>query len=84
MQFIQSRNNLRQPLSPEQMQMLAQHMEQHVQALKKKNPAQFAQVAPQVMPLVKQLSQLAAQVHQAQAAQQSQPPAGPQGPAIAA
>ena len=84
MQFIQRRNNLRQPLNPEQMQMLAQHMEQHVQALKKKNPAQFAQVAPQVMPLIKQLSQLAAQVHQAQAAQQSQPPVGPQGPAIAA
>jgi len=80
--FIQRRTQLREPLSPEQMRLLAQHGQQHMQAMKKKNPQGFQQAMQQSAPLFQELSGLADQVDQAkqQQAQMQAPGMGqPQG-----
>lgn len=64
--FVNRRNSMREPLTAEQMQLMAQHGTEHLAALKKKNPPAHAQMAPQAQPLLQQLGQMAAQVAQAE------------------
>ncbi len=78
--FINRRNTLGEPLTPEQMRLIAQHAEQHMQAMKKRNPQGYAQIAPQAMPLVQQLMALAQQIEQIK---QQQGPAPAQQPIAA-
>lgn len=72
MGFMQRRVQLHEPLTPEQMAMIGQHTDQHLGALKKKNPAQFAQVNQQAAPF---LAELKRQIQMAQQAKQAQQPA---------
>jgi hypothetical protein len=78
MEFIQRRNNMRQPLTAEQMQLFAEHGQIHMQAMKKKNPQGFQQHMQTSAPMLQELAALAQQVGQAQAQmQQGQPPGAP-------
>jgi hypothetical protein len=77
--FVDRRNKLREPLTPEQMRQISQHGAMHLQALKKKNPQAYQQARQQFEPFVNELAKLAQMVEQAQQArmqpQQGMPPA---------
>jgi hypothetical protein len=70
--FVQRRNQLKEPLSGEQMRLIAQHAATHMQAMKKKNPQAYQQNMQQTAPMFKELEQLANQVDQLKQQQQQQ------------
>lgn len=79
--FVQRRATMGEPMTPEFLQLVAQHTEAHMAAMKKKNPAQLAQFAPKVAPFLAELKrQIAAgQQQQQQAAGNVVPMGAPAG-----
>ena len=77
MGFVQRRLAMNEPVTPECLQLAAQHATAHAQAAKEANPGAWKQAAPQVVQFIKALSAAAQQAAQQQ--QQAQAQAVPQG-----
>lgn len=70
--FVQRAATRGEHMRSEVMQLAAAHAQQHMDALKKKNAQQYAQMAPQLAPWLAQLTAHAQQLAQQEQAQQMQ------------
>jgi hypothetical protein len=66
--FVQRRATVGPMLTAEQLRVIAQHAEQHMAALKKKNPAAWAQRGPPLQQWLREVQQQAQALQQQQAA----------------